>query len=272
MICHPELVSGSSHSKTLGSTQKEKVVVSSMGQMLNQVQHDKKKKAAFTLAEVLITLGIIGVVAAMTLPTLIQNHRKHEVETKLAKIYSVVNQAIKLSTVEYGEPQYWSDWDCGKFGTPTCTIDEAVDRFNKYIGKHLQILKIDKDEDDNSFYVYIKDGGILKVNTCLYDIVFLINEKARTDYKRGVNSFSFRFQPVVAEAWQNSTPEGLAKIERSIGTIFEPYVYGWDGTMDNLTDTSKNYACGGDKGINTYCTKLIQLNGWKIPKDYPLKF
>ena len=33
------------------------------------------KKNAFTLAEVLITLGIIGVVAAMTLPTLIQNHQ-----------------------------------------------------------------------------------------------------------------------------------------------------------------------------------------------------
>ena len=37
------------------------------------VQHDKKKKAAFTLAEVLITLGIIGVVAAITLPALIEN-------------------------------------------------------------------------------------------------------------------------------------------------------------------------------------------------------
>ena len=73
VICHPELVSGSNHRKALGLTQNKIVATSNMGQMLNQVQHDKKKKAAFTLAEVLITLGIIGVVAAITLPALIEN-------------------------------------------------------------------------------------------------------------------------------------------------------------------------------------------------------
>lgn len=36
----------------------------------------KIKMSAFTLAEVLITLGIIGIVAAMTIPTLITNHQK----------------------------------------------------------------------------------------------------------------------------------------------------------------------------------------------------
>lgn len=41
-----------------------------------------KKLNAFTLAEVLITLGIIGVVAAMTLPTLIQNHQKQVYATQ----------------------------------------------------------------------------------------------------------------------------------------------------------------------------------------------
>ena len=40
------------------------------------------RKIAFTLAEVLITLGIIGVVAALTLPTLIENHNKRVVETR----------------------------------------------------------------------------------------------------------------------------------------------------------------------------------------------
>ena len=37
----------------------------------------------FTLAEVLITLGVIGVVAAMTLPTLIQEHREKARDTKV---------------------------------------------------------------------------------------------------------------------------------------------------------------------------------------------
>ena len=56
----------------------------------------KNIKNAFTLAEVLITLGIIGIVVALTLPTLIQNHRNQVVETRLKKFYSTINQAITL--------------------------------------------------------------------------------------------------------------------------------------------------------------------------------
>lgn len=48
-------------------------------------------KYAFTLAEVLITLGIIGIVAAMTLPTLVQNHKNAELQTGLKKAYSVLS-------------------------------------------------------------------------------------------------------------------------------------------------------------------------------------
>ena len=54
------------------------------------------KKCAFTLAEVLITLGIIGVVAAMTLPTLINMTNKKELEVALKKTYSELNQASML--------------------------------------------------------------------------------------------------------------------------------------------------------------------------------
>ncbi len=47
-----------------------------------------KKSAAFTLAEVLITLGIIGVVAAMTIPTLIANIKGARIRTQLFLSYS----------------------------------------------------------------------------------------------------------------------------------------------------------------------------------------
>ena len=58
---------------------------------------NNSRKIAFTLAEVLITLGIIGVVAALTIPTLMANQRKKVVETRLAKFYSSINQAIVRS-------------------------------------------------------------------------------------------------------------------------------------------------------------------------------
>ena len=60
------------------------------------------RKTAFTLAEVLITLGIIGVVAAMTLPTLINNIKHAELNTQLKKSYSVLSQAILRMSEDTG--------------------------------------------------------------------------------------------------------------------------------------------------------------------------
>jgi len=55
-----------------------------------------KKKAAFTLAEVLITLGIIGVVAAMTIPMLISKYQKRAIETTLKEDFSIFSQINKM--------------------------------------------------------------------------------------------------------------------------------------------------------------------------------
>ena len=61
-----------------------------------------KNKFGFTLAEVLITLGIIGVVAAMTLPSLIAQKTGKELETALKKNYSVASQALMTMNYEQG--------------------------------------------------------------------------------------------------------------------------------------------------------------------------
>lgn len=71
----------------------------------------KDKKSAFTLAEVLITLGIIGVVAAMTLPSLIGNYQKTQTVNQLKKIYSELNQAIRMAESEYGTMDSWDFTD-----------------------------------------------------------------------------------------------------------------------------------------------------------------
>ena len=53
------------------------------------------KKCAFTLAEILITLGIIGVVAALTMPALIANHKAVTLKSGLNTAYSLIGQAIE---------------------------------------------------------------------------------------------------------------------------------------------------------------------------------
>ncbi len=64
------------------------------------------KKAAFTLAETLITLGVIGIVAAMTIPTLISSYQEKVTITKVKKMYSTLSNAYELYKIENGDPGF----------------------------------------------------------------------------------------------------------------------------------------------------------------------
>ena len=57
-------------------------------------------KPAFTLAEVLITLGIIGVVAAMTIPALMTAYKVHRYRSQFLKSYSTIQQVIRRMIAE----------------------------------------------------------------------------------------------------------------------------------------------------------------------------
>ena len=223
-------------------------------------------RKGFTLSEVLITLGIIGVLAAVTLPTLVQNHKKKEVATKLKKIYSVMNQAINLSVAEHGDVTTWAK-DCGTSGDGIlCTTAEAREWFDTYIGKHLQILKEEESENFEHFFpgflVYLKDGGILYVSNYLYDMDFFTDAKALSNKQPGKNYFRFRFNPIV------TTGEAISTTVYTHKPAFEAYATEWDGTRESLRTTGV-YACSKDSG---YCSKLIQYDGWEIADDYPIKF
>ncbi|MDO5438277.1 MAG: type II secretion system protein [bacterium] len=61
---------------------------------------------AFTLAEVLITLAIIGVVAAISIPSVISNSQQTEFKTGLRKAVSVLNSAITMNMALDGESPY----------------------------------------------------------------------------------------------------------------------------------------------------------------------
>ena len=64
--------------------------------------HSSLRKAGFTLAEVLITLGIIGIVAAMTMPAMIQNYKKKVYTSKLQQTYSLLNQGFRNYLAQEG--------------------------------------------------------------------------------------------------------------------------------------------------------------------------
>ena len=76
----------------------------------------KKKNLAFTLAEVLIVIGIIGVVAALTLPNLNHATGDKETVTRLQKAYSILNEANDRAVAIYGPVSSWSDECKNDFG------------------------------------------------------------------------------------------------------------------------------------------------------------
>lgn len=62
--------------------------------LLKTIVSGQSARLGFTLAEVLVTLGIIGVVSAMTVPTLVQNYQKKSYVTQLHKFYNELSQAL----------------------------------------------------------------------------------------------------------------------------------------------------------------------------------
>lgn len=97
------------------------------------------KLRAFTMAEVLITLGIIGIVAAITLPSLIGNYQKKQTAIQLKKFYSIMQQAIATSELQNGEVKYW-DFKIG--GNKNTEIFA-----NTYLTPYLKIIKTYMPED-----------------------------------------------------------------------------------------------------------------------------
>lgn len=62
---------------------------------------------AFTLAEVLITIGIIGVVAALTIPPLIQRSQEQNAVIQLKKTYTTLSNAYNRAVADNGSPSGW---------------------------------------------------------------------------------------------------------------------------------------------------------------------
>ena len=230
------------------------------------------KKCAFTLAEVLITLGIIGVVVAMTLPTLIQDYKKTVIESRLAKFYSIMNQAIERAEADYGDKTYWEDWQTiyveNEDGTKKAIPN--IEYFNKYFAPYLSITKVDI-TSSSKVIVYLADGSVASFgpNSIQFWPVgndfggYLIDEdtgKLKNNMEAsGIKYFTFMF-----------SPKSTSEYHYNLGV--EPYKVRWDGTKEMLLNDD---AIGCKESVSNeraYCAALIQHNGWKIPKDYPLKF
>lgn len=234
-----------------------------------------KNRFGFTLAEVLITLGIIGVVAAMTIPVMISSYNKHITETRLKKFYSLFNQAIKLSVAENGEVEGWdSYWDAAKNiydedGNVKENSDVVDAAFEKYLAPYMKVMtkKRLKNAQKNitvTLYVLADGSAFTYRSLDTRNITFFPKnpEKCLTKNPNlGICAFEFLWEPTnTTQSFKYHYQQGL-----------EPFMYNWDGKKESLYE-GKTYSCKGDASTNgNYCSTIIKLNGWKIPADYPRK-
>lgn len=115
-------------------------------------------KAAFTLAEVLITLAIIGVAAALTIPSIVQSYKERQYVSQLKKAYSVLQNAFQMAIAEHGTLDQW-----GLSKTVTGTDDDgntildntSANLVLSYIEPY---LKIQSYKDENTSEWYSLDG------------------------------------------------------------------------------------------------------------------
>lgn len=102
----------------------------------SDIKHHRYKNA-FTLAEVLITLGIIGIVAAMTIPNMVANYRIKVLKTQFNKIYTDLNNASKLFEANENMGVYDYSYINDQWELPTKSFDKYIQYFtgSKYIAQ-----------------------------------------------------------------------------------------------------------------------------------------
>lgn len=94
-----------------------------------------RKNKAFTLAETLVVMGIIGVVAALTIPNLSSSTANKENVARVQKAYSTINEAFERVQAEYGNIQRWPLRDFGWNG------NNDTDFFANRMSEYLKVSK-----------------------------------------------------------------------------------------------------------------------------------
>lgn len=106
----------------------------------------------FTLAEVLITLGIIGVVVAMTMPALIARHQEKVWTTSYLRVYSILDNAYRRVQEEYGTFENWSGATItinSGDGKPDSSLSDRKKLYEYMIKPYIEINEAYLPKNDN---------------------------------------------------------------------------------------------------------------------------
>jgi len=210
--------------------------------MENCLHKFKIFKQGFTLAEVLITLVIIGVVAAMTIPNIIYETKKHEYSARLKKFYSTMKQVQQKAAAD---GKSWSDWALTQNGG-TRGVEIASAFQDGYILPYMSYFKT---EESGAYRkVYLNDGSYFsnQKGTCI-DFVFDVNgDKLPNEVGRDIYTFIY-------------CPGGFSDYW-TITDEFIPYQESY---------YSRSTALSICRTLPNHCSALLRIDGWEFKSDYP---
>ncbi len=180
-----------------------------------------KEEDGFTLAEVLITLGIIGVIAALTIPGLLNKYKAIRLRSQFLKSYSTVQQAFKqmeaddvsLNPDDYAPSQFVNTFANYLTGATLCKtrqhsincFDPYVDDPNIYKGIHTGYL------DDGS--LFLRDGTLYmfentaKVANPLIYVTVDLNGVNSPPNIAGYDTFTFQFNDGILKTMGDTDTE-----------------------------------------------------------------
>lgn len=203
--------------------------------------------------------------AALTIPQLVQNYRKHVVEVALERVANILTGAFRLAENDYGEAINWD----------TINSPDAIKKYlmpyipgSKFIDEgHMRLIRVYSSDKSNSMTLNggwssglkLKTGEVLKLNGGIYEdnnliqIGVLLLENKSGIYISGKDYFTYfidkRKGVAGAQAWSEY----------------------WNVSC-NKDVVTQNQFCKTSIGHSANCLARIECNGWKIPDDYPIKF
>ena len=270
ITCQPELVSGSS-----------KVFKTEFD------MSKTKKHAAFTLAEVLITLAIIGIVAALTIPTLVTKYQKKQTVSGLKEAYSILSNAAKLSEAENGP---MSTWTFPKFSDSDSTGEFVKKYYLPYL-RSAKLFSRDEFEDEHPKYSVKNLSGDERGHMIYYQMVLLSNGMMLFFNSAHDTGYFWIYADINGLAGPNRIGHDIFVFDgNSWGKKGNSYINFWNyptctngrdcltqsGPEEGSDDAELNfgyYGCSKDNKYGYYagyyCGALIQYDGWKIADDYP---
>ena len=229
------------------------------------------------MAEVLITLGIIGVVAAMTLPTLTGNYQKHVTVNKLKKSYTTLSQMFVMAQKDNGGMENWDFSDFGEM------VSGAVPPLLTHLAQTYFIPYLDVLDDCGisctkvkSNYKYLNDDAFPQFRSHVYYTMYL---KDGSIIFLSVNNDSIRMYDLIinVDINGNKGPNVIGKDIFSFylktgktGNISQTSFWGLTGTStERETLLNDSYRGCNKNAQGMYCGALIQYDNWEISDDYP---